>query len=703
MQMTIGKKLTACFLGLAALVLTAGVVGIVVLNKSSKSADTVAKEKAPVQYAVMNAALAVDKVQKHMVRFMNADRGLPELEANVTRYLDEFDMWIAMVQQGTEADAFKNSRFQQLYNKNQLDIVVPENSANIAAVVESIVQESSSYREHANDLITAHEYLISYSVKTSGGKITPLPEFLNLAQRKHLDWLKVLRDSINLESPFTGITDPEKGLVGEWLYGYSVENEELMETVAKTKKRHNKLRALAVKINAESGYEAKLKLFKRGIASTSRIERYFDTMHKLSASIYTDLTASEDQKFETLTASADSINTHLGELIKTAEKEMKEALAASESVVKNGSTFLVVLTIAAGIIAVVMGGIMSRYLTGRISAITEATKRISEGDLRNTVDSRSNDELGDLAGDTNSMISNLREMIGQVTDSSGNLARSSAGLAEVSGSLDSTALDLGAKATGAADATAVMSSSMLDISTTANDSMERVQSVALATEEMSTTISEIANNAEQARMVTKKAVVTVNTTTEKMNELSEAAKEIGKVADVIVNIADQTNLLSLNATIEAARAGEAGKGFAVVANEVKELASQTNQATEDIRHKIGAIQKSSDMTITEIGDISNIISDINSIVVAIAGAVEEQAATTKQITEDINSVSGGIENMTQNVNSTTERAESVADDIGAVNSSSSSVQDVSAMIKSSSTELEKLAGELQTLVGRFQL
>ncbi|MFN8192797.1 MAG: methyl-accepting chemotaxis protein [Nocardioidaceae bacterium] len=115
-----------------------------------------------------------------------------------------------------------------------------------------------------------------------------------------------------------------------------------------------------------------------------------------------------------------------------------------------------------------------------------------------------------------------------------------------------------------------------------------------------------------------------------MAELGNSSAEIGNVIKVINSIAEQTNLLALNATIEAARAGEAGKGFAVVANEVKELAQETAKATEDIGHRISAIQSDTENAVTAITEISAIIAQINDTQTTIASAVEEQTATTNE-------------------------------------------------------------------------
>jgi methyl-accepting chemotaxis protein len=222
------------------------------------------------------------------------------------------------------------------------------------------------------------------------------------------------------------------------------------------------------------------------------------------------------------------------------------------------------------------------------------------------------------------------------------------------------------------------------VSSAADEVSKNVQSVATGTEEMSASIKEIAKNAQDAAKVAATAVRTAETANATVTKLGESSAEIGKVIKVITSIAQQTNLLALNATIEAARAGEAGKGFAVVANEVKELAKETAKATEDIGQKIEAIQADTKSAISAIAEISGVINKINDYQNTIASAVEEQTATTNEISRSIAEAAKGSTEIAQNI-------------IGVANAAKSTTSGANDT-QQASAELSRMASELQSLV-----
>jgi methyl-accepting chemotaxis protein len=176
-----------------------------------------------------------------------------------------------------------------------------------------------------------------------------------------------------------------------------------------------------------------------------------------------------------------------------------------------------------------------------------------------------------------------------------------------------------------------------------------VQTAATAAEELSVSVQEISRQVSQSSTISDRAVERANSTNNTVQTLADGAKKIDDVVRLINDIAGQTNLLALNATIEAARAGEAGKGFAVVASEVKNLATQTARATEEIGAQIGEIQRATNESVVAIGEISGIIKEMNEISSSIAAAIEEQGAATQEIARNVQEASHGTTEVTSNI------------------------------------------------------
>ncbi len=194
------------------------------------------------------------------------------------------------------------------------------------------------------------------------------------------------------------------------------------------------------------------------------------------------------------------------------------------------------------------------------------------------------------------------------------------------------------------------------VAAASEEASTNVQTVASAAEELSSSIAEISRQVTESARIAGAAVTDAERTNTKVQTLADAAQKIGDVVKLINDIAGQTNLLALNATIEAARAGEAGRGFAVVASEVKNLASQTARATEDISAQIQNIQSATADSVQAIQDITGTISRINEIATTIASAVEEQGAATQEIARNVQQASAGTAEVSSNIVGVTKAA-----------------------------------------------
>jgi methyl-accepting chemotaxis protein len=332
---------------------------------------------------------------------------------------------------------------------------------------------------------------------------------------------------------------------------------------------------------------------------------------------------------------------------------------------------LATLAILAG--AVLLAFLLGRGLSRPLAAITAVMNRLSSGDIEVTIPGgERKDELGTMAVAVDvfrrSMIE-ARSMRETQEASKQQVEREKKALQR--DMADRFEADVKGVVTAVADATQDMQRVAGEITRSVNGTSERaaaaaaaseeasasVSTVAAATEELASSVAEIGRQVTHSSGVADGAVVKAGQTTEMVESLAAAGEKIGDVLRLIGAIASQTNLLALNATIEAARAGDAGRGFAVVASEVKELASQTAKATEEIAGQVTAIQSATGDCVIAIGGISDTIREISGIATTIAAAVEEQDSATREIARSVQQAATGTSEVSLNVTGASQAAD----------------------------------------------
>lgn len=338
--------------------------------------------------------------------------------------------------------------------------------------------------------------------------------------------------------------------------------------------------------------------------------------------------------------------------------------------------------LAIGVLSLLMIGVfvliilsIANIISKPILEITNVSQKIAEGNLTHDITIERDDEIGVLAKAFSTMVGGLRELVAQVKAGSNQISVASDALSKSSQQMSVNSENTERQ--------------MSAVSTASELTNRNVQTVATAAEEMATTLKEISKNIQEESRITMQAVRLAESTNSTISKLDQSSIEIGEVIKVITSIAQQTNLLALNATIEAARAGEAGKGFAVVANEVKELAKGTAKATNEISQKISAIQADTHGAISAIGEISKVITQINEISTTVAAAVEEQAFTTADITQNMAEAARGTSEVVQSISAVTTASKNTAE--GANN------------ILESSRSLSKMGEDLMLIVKRFHI
>jgi methyl-accepting chemotaxis protein len=365
---------------------------------------------------------------------------------------------------------------------------------------------------------------------------------------------------------------------------------------------------------------------------------------------------------------------------------------SKKQLIEKTERFMQFIWLVSGVFFVIIisiGLLVAQLIILPIKSSITMIKNIAagEGDLTQRLTYLADNEVGTLSKWFNTFVEKLQSIISSITESIRELTSFSKDFSFASSSTSNAADELRSKAQNANQAAESVSTSLEKIASSTNVMSTSVNAISVAINEMSTTINDVAKNCQKETTIASDADIKAEQALVAMKELSAKSKDVGTIIDMIKHISEKTKMLALNATIEAASAGQAGKGFTVVAMEVKGLAKQTDDATDNINKNIIEMQKRTEAAIKVIESIATIIGQINSISQIIASSVEEQSSVVKEVAK--------------NVDNTNENASSIANQVSASASEIKKVYQIIQDVDIVASENEKSSRNMIDLVNKF--
>lgn len=645
MGMSLRHKLIGSFLVVALFVLVAGGLGLLMTKIVGHAGEEVVHEVMPVQTAAMRGSVILGQMRRTLDQYLLALRDLKPLEKTLDQELLEYEMWVKMPIYGTNAAAFLESDAGKEYVQSKNTIRVPKGSDPTIA----LAQQQEVYTKELKEIIAqakkVQESYVADMVVTIDDEVLEISVFMPRAKLHLIDWHDALYDAGQIGTQFVQTTDPEKTVLGKWLYKVHSNDEKFQKVIDKLKKYFTPYIAGAKEVNDLKSTDEKMMFINKRMMAKVKIRNTMKELEAIIAEknieaqrIRADIRKKVQEKVQALVDVSEA-------LLKQVDDEMLAAVAGSMKAQGSAMTILPIIVFLGFIIAVFIGVTMSMLITAPINNVVAMLKDIAqgEGDLTKRMEVKTKDETGQMANWFNVFIQKMEHMIADIKSSAEHI--------------QSATKEVSSGAQQIADGAQQQSASFEELAASVQTNAEKV--------------THSNNIAQTMSQDAEKAGLSMEHTAEAISGIEKGSKQMVDAVDLITDIADQTNLLALNAAIEAARAGEHGKGFAVVADEVRQLAERSASSAKEIQNLIKENLKQVEQGVSISKSAGQIVKGITQSVKivaeelqAVSSLTQEQAAAMEQNTSITESNASAAEQLAASADTMSAQSEGLRQLVG---------------------------------------
>jgi len=533
-DLKISYKITLGFAIVVFILIVVGTISLFSSMQISKDYGNVIYEKNPLKEAAMHTSIELYHMQTKILEYQLSNENLAALEEGITLSTNTVDMYIQMLNYGTESNYFKQSEAGKFYLSTNNEIIFQEPNPETQKLAKETKIEIDDIKKELTELYAIQDSIQKYNIYKDGDYID-IEQWVLQKEIDHLRWVEDLENTILQHNKFTGQIDPTKCSFGQWYYSYDVEDQKLMALLKKIESPHEQLHRLGEKINAESNSAIKQEIYTNEVVPTlEEIKLVFKELNSYLTPLLADYKTQKSQISDNINQQIETIEEQITEIDRLADEEAMTEVSLAEKTEKISNTLIIVSIIFGTILAIFIALIITRSIVKPINKIRDEAKEIANtGDLTKRATVTSSDEVGEMALALNDMLDNTAGPVKALSEIAETISKGDLRVnvdVQAKGDIVKLVTAMKMMVDSLKEFVGLVAKNANSSATSAEELSASAQEVNASTEQVSSTIQEIAKGGQHLSQISSKTKGVVD----QQNKVTEIGKASGKKAGEVM-------------------------------------------------------------------------------------------------------------------------------------------------------------------------